>query len=215
MRSSCDRPGKPRRFAATKSRPKCAKLFDVINPDEEHLARLIHFLEARKEQTLRQVDGFLRGVEQACRDCAAQGTQTPRKQTLVLDHGEHDFGDASIGSGISRTKWKRSFAKSVQPQVENAIQLLETDLRGLWPQLQDMIETHFGGEVKTQRRAPRQILPGNAGSCCNRFSWPWSSEVAKMSLQNNWGQSFGKRRIGSGFRRAWRQRVVWWHWSQR
>src|SRR5437764_14590623 len=41
----------------------------------------------------------------------------------------------------------------VQPQIENAVQLLETDLRGIWPQLQDMIETHFGGEVKTQ--APR------------------------------------------------------------
>jgi hypothetical protein len=41
----------------------------------------------------------------------------------------------------------------VQPQIENVIQLLETDLRGIWPQLQDMIETHFGGEVKTQ--APR------------------------------------------------------------
>ena len=41
----------------------------------------------------------------------------------------------------------------VQPQIENAIQLLETDLRGIWPQLQDTIETHFGGEMKTQ--APR------------------------------------------------------------
>ena len=41
----------------------------------------------------------------------------------------------------------------VQPQIENAIQLLQTDLRGIWPQLQDMIETHFGGGVKTQ--APR------------------------------------------------------------
>src|SRR5437763_12401529 len=41
----------------------------------------------------------------------------------------------------------------VQPQIENAVQLLETGLRGICPQLQDMIETHFGGEVKTQ--APR------------------------------------------------------------
>jgi hypothetical protein len=41
----------------------------------------------------------------------------------------------------------------VQPQIENAIQLLESDLRGIWPQLQDMIEKYFVGEVKTQ--APR------------------------------------------------------------
>jgi hypothetical protein len=38
----------------------------------------------------------------------------------------------------------------VQAQIENAVQLLETDLRGIWPQLQDMIETHFAPEVKSQ-----------------------------------------------------------------
>ena len=103
----------------------------------------------------------------------------------------------------------------VQPQIENVIQLLETDLRGIWPQLPDMIETPCGGDVKTQAPRTPPDLPDNAGSWCNRYSWPWLGEVAKMSLQNKWGQSFGKRRIASGFRRAWRQRVVWWHWSQR
>src|SRR5207244_12285752 len=60
-----------------------------------------------------------------------------------------------------RDYWQRDFQDEmqtklrqiVQPQIENAVQLLETDLRGIWPQLQDMIETHFGGEVKSQ--APR------------------------------------------------------------
>jgi hypothetical protein len=33
--------------------------------------------------------------------------------------------------------------------VENAVQLLETDLRSLWPQLQDVIETQFASEGKT------------------------------------------------------------------
>src|SRR5205814_10635944 len=41
----------------------------------------------------------------------------------------------------------------VQPQIENAVQLLETDLRGIWPQLQDMIESHLAGDVKSH--APR------------------------------------------------------------
>jgi hypothetical protein len=41
----------------------------------------------------------------------------------------------------------------VQPQVENAVQLLETDLRGIWPQLQDMIDTQFDRDVKSH--APR------------------------------------------------------------
>ena len=49
--------------------------FELILRDEQHLARLTTFLQSRKEQTLRQVAGFLRGVEQACRDCAEHGTK--------------------------------------------------------------------------------------------------------------------------------------------
>jgi hypothetical protein len=30
------------------------------------------------------------------------------------------------------------------------VQLLEADLRGLWPQLQDMIEAQFAGDVKNR-----------------------------------------------------------------
>src|SRR5256886_178063 len=49
--------------------------FRTIRQDEERFERLMHFLQARKEQTLRQVHGVVRGIEQACRDCAAQGTR--------------------------------------------------------------------------------------------------------------------------------------------
>jgi hypothetical protein len=38
----------------------------------------------------------------------------------------------------------------IQPQVENALQLLETDLRSLWPQLQDTIESQFKGDSRMQ-----------------------------------------------------------------
>jgi small GTP-binding protein len=41
---------------------------EVIRRDEQHLARVQTFLQARREQTMRQIAGFLRGVEQACRD---------------------------------------------------------------------------------------------------------------------------------------------------
>ncbi len=36
----------------------------------------------------------------------------------------------------------------IQPQLKNALQLLETDLRGLWPQLQDTMESKFAAESK-------------------------------------------------------------------
>src|SRR4051794_4573048 len=123
--------------------------FDVILRDEQHLGRVTTFLQARKEQTLRQVAGFLRGVERACRDCAEHGTKLLEERLSFFKTWRLIF---------SREQWQHDFQddvekrirETVQPQVENAVQLLETDLRGLWPQLQDMLEAQFASEGKSR-----------------------------------------------------------------
>lgn len=123
--------------------------FELIERDEQHLARVTTFLHMRKEQTLRQVAGFLRGVEKACRDCAEHGTKLIEEKLSFWKAWRLIW---------SREKWQSDFQhevetklrQTVQPQVENAVQLLETDLRSIWPQLQDMIETQFASEGKTR-----------------------------------------------------------------
>ncbi len=123
--------------------------FEVIVRDEQHLARVSNFLEARKEQTLRQVAGFLRGVERACRACAEHGTKALEERLSFFktwrlifsrEQWQHDFQD----------EVEKKLRETVEPQVENAVQLLETDLRGLWPQLQDMLEAQFASEGKNR-----------------------------------------------------------------
>jgi hypothetical protein len=60
----------------------------------------------------------------------------------------------------SREQWQHDFQteveaklrQTIEPQIENAVQLLETDLRGLWPQLQDTIEAQFASEGKNRMR---------------------------------------------------------------
>ena len=122
---------------------------DTIARDEKHLGQVNEFLQVRKDQTLRQVAGFLRGVEQACRECARQGTQLLEEKLsfwktwrLVWSRAQwqHDF----------QTEVEAKLRQTVEPQVENAVQLLETDLRGLWPQLQDAIEAQFASERKNR-----------------------------------------------------------------
>jgi small GTP-binding protein len=124
---------------------------ETIIRDEKHLGRVHNFLEARKETTLRQVAGFLRGVEQACRECARQGTRLLEEKLsfwrtwrLVWsrEQWQHEF----------QTDVEAKLRQTVEPQVENAVQLLETDLRSLWPQLQDAIEAHFASEGKHRVR---------------------------------------------------------------
>ncbi len=123
--------------------------FDLILRDEQHLGRVTTFLQARKEQTLRQVAGFLRGVERACRDCADHGTKLLEERLSFFktwrlifskEQWQHDFQD----------EVEKKLRETVQPQVENAVQLLETDMRNLWPQLQDMLEAQFATEGKNR-----------------------------------------------------------------
>lgn len=119
--------------------------FDTILRDEKQLSRVDEFLLARKNQTLRQVAGFLRGVEQACRECANQGTRMLEQKLSFWRTWRLVW---------SREQWQQEFQtdveaklrQTVQPQVENAVQLLESDLRGLWPQLQDTIVAQFESE---------------------------------------------------------------------
>jgi small GTP-binding protein len=123
--------------------------FEIIKRDEAQLARLHSTLQVRKEQTLRQVNGFLRGVEQACRESADQGMKLLEKKLSFWRTWKLIF---------SKGQWQREFQlevesklrDSVQPKVENVVQLLETDLRGLWPQLQDTIEAQFAANVKSR-----------------------------------------------------------------
>jgi len=129
--------------------------FETISRDEQQLSRVDEFLRARREQTLRQVAGFLRGVEQACRESARQGTRLLEQKLSFWRTWRLVW---------SREQWQQEFQtdveaklrQTVQPQVENAVQLLETDLRGLWPQLQDTIETKFdaGGQDRMSRTLP-------------------------------------------------------------
>ena len=119
----------------------------TIVRDETQLAGLQSNLQARKDQTLRQIAGFLRGIEQACRVCEDQGEQMLQRQLSFWRTWRLVFGKA---------EWQHKFQAEletkmrdlIQPQLENALQLLETDLRGLWPQLQDTMESKFAAESK-------------------------------------------------------------------
>ena len=121
----------------------------TIVRDEEQLSRLEGILATRKEQTLRQVSGFLRGIEQACRRCEAEGE-------ALLQHNLSFWRTWRLVFG--KAEWREKFQSDletkmrelIQPQVENALQLLETDLRSLWPQLQDTMESQFKGDARVQ-----------------------------------------------------------------
>ncbi|MGI8430999.1 MAG: dynamin family protein [Chthoniobacterales bacterium] len=133
----------------TDSSLRVRNLLATIIRDEEQLGRLEGILAERKAQTLRQVGGFLRGIEQACRRCETEGQELLERNLSFWRTWRLVFG---------KSEWQEKFQADlenkmrelIQPQVENALQLLETDLRSLWPQLQDTMENQFKGDARVQ-----------------------------------------------------------------
>jgi GTPase SAR1 family protein len=121
----------------------------TIMRDEEQLTRLEGILATRKEQTLRQVSGFLRGIEQACRRCETEGQALLERNLSFWRTWRLVFGKAEWQEKF-QADLETKMRELIQPQVENALQLLETDLRSLWPQLQDTMENQFKGDARVQ-----------------------------------------------------------------
>ena len=124
-------------------------ILGTIVRDEEQLTRLEGILETRKEQTLRQVSGFLRGIEQACRRCETEGQELLERNLSFWRTWRLVFGKAHWQERF-QADLETKMRELIQPQVENALQLLETDLRSLWPQLQDTMENQFKGNARVQ-----------------------------------------------------------------
>jgi GTPase SAR1 family protein len=123
--------------------------FDVVLRDEARLTRVDLFLYARKEQTLRQVAGLLRGVEQVCRESAAEGVPILERKLSFWQMWRIIWGRGQWQSAF-QMEIEAKLRRSIEGEAEHAIHLLEADLRGLWPQLRDMIDTHLADELRAQ-----------------------------------------------------------------
>ena len=135
-------------------RKQLADSIEVINRDEARLERINEFIDGRQQQTARQISGLLRDVEKVCRDCVNQGYRLLERKLSFWRTWKLIWG---------RSEWQREFQmelemklrQQVQPEVEHAVQLLEIDLREVWPQLNNTLDSFLTTDLRTQ--APRTI----------------------------------------------------------
>ena len=127
---------------------------DLLKSDQEKLGTIRRSLEARKGQTLRQVGGFIREMEMAYDNCRERGEKLLEERLTLLQTFKMIF---------SGGRWEKDFQDQVekdvrtkvQEQIEHALGLLESDLRGIWQDLQERVQVQF--DTKRQVRA---ALPG-------------------------------------------------------
>lgn len=127
---------------------------DILKSDQDKLAIIRGGLDSRKEQTMRQVGGFIREMEMAY--------DASRERGEKLLEERLGFGQTikMIFSGGGR--WEKDFQDQVesdvkakvQTQIEHALTLLESDLRSIWQDLQERVSVHFA------TKQTRAVMPG-------------------------------------------------------
>ena len=177
------------------------KSVDVIGRDEARLEQVNVLLQARSEQTSRQAAGFLRGVEQACHEATTEGIKILQKRLsfwrtckLIWGGGEspRDF-QIEIEAKLKQT---------IQPQVEHAVRLLESDLRGIWPQLHDLIQDRLTGDLRNQipqttpdfARQRRELLQSIELALMERTA----ARTTEQLLTEQFGETTNRLRIPIG-----------------
>ena len=129
---------------------------DLLKSDQERLDAIRRSLGARKSQTLRQVGGFIREMEMAYDNCRERGEKLLEERLSLMQ---------TLKMIFSGGRWEKDFQDQVekdvrtkvQEQIEHALGLLESDLRGIWQDLQERVQVQFDSDTKRQ---VRPALPG-------------------------------------------------------
>ncbi|MDQ3624085.1 MAG: hypothetical protein M3463_16635, partial [Verrucomicrobiota bacterium] len=120
--------------------------------DTERLTQLDHELEARKEQSLRQVGGLLWTLTQSYDRAQRRGEELliekltlPNTVKLIFNKGDwrHEF----------QQKADDDLRDTIHKQIANSLELLESDLRGVWQQLHESLRKQFD-EQRTSTSFP-------------------------------------------------------------
>jgi small GTP-binding protein len=157
-----ERGGKLRSVAQTAQvvsgglRARIQGALDILKSDQDTLASIRGIFQSRKEQTQRQVGGFIREIEQAYDSCRERGEKVLEERLT--------FGQ-TLKMIFSGGRWEKDFQDQVETEVkrevenkiEHALTLLESDLRAIWQDLQDKVNVQFGADPKKQVRA---VIPG-------------------------------------------------------
>jgi small GTP-binding protein len=158
---SDERGGKLRSVAQTAQvlagglRARLQGSLEILKSDQEKLAAIRGTFDLRKSQTIRQIAGFIREIEQAYDACRERGEKVLLERLTIGQTFKMVF---------SGGRWEKDFQdqvetelrKEIEIKIEHALTLLESDLRSIWQDLQDRVEVQFG----SGKKQVRAVTPG-------------------------------------------------------
>ncbi len=164
--------------------------YETIGRDEARLARVDLLLQSRKDQTLRQIAGFMRGIEQASHEAAAAGTRLPQERLSFWRTCGLIWNRRHESPRDFQTEIESRLKQTVEPQIEEALRLLEADLRGLWPQLNDMIDQQLGKELRDQLPKASPDFTRQRGELLQSIQLGLAERAAGRSIEEELAKRF-------------------------
>jgi GTPase SAR1 family protein len=164
-------------------------LLGRISLDEAALNRLDSLLETRREQMRRQIGSLVRDIENAYDQTTEKRAKLLRQKVrwwsglrLIAMRSSHE---QNLHAGIE-TKLR----ELMQPQVEKAVGALETDLRSVWPQMQDLLENQLSPDLRKQARTSIPDFAGQRRELSEAIQTAFMNILAGKSLQERLRRSF-------------------------
>jgi small GTP-binding protein len=130
-----------------------------ISADEAALTRLDGLLQNRRDQLRRQTGGLVRDIESGYAQTANERTKLLRKKITLGSTFKLIFERKNQERDVHTVVEKR-LSELMQPQIDKAVNALETDLRSLWPQMQDLLDNQLSADL---RKEAQPNIPDFAG----------------------------------------------------
>ncbi|HEY6069931.1 MAG TPA: hypothetical protein VIU85_01060, partial [Chthoniobacterales bacterium] len=164
---------------------------DKISVDSAVLDRLDGLLATRREQMLRQVAALVREVEQVYDETTKERAELVGKR-LSWWRSFSLIWRSSAGQAELHSQIETQLRQLMQPQMDKAIRTLEADLRGLWPQMQDLLENQLSAELQKEARQSVPDFAGQRRELSDSIQTAFIDILAGKSLREQVARSFAQ-----------------------
>ncbi len=122
----------------------------IIAADREQITQLGATVAQMRKHSDLQVEGFLRGIDTAYARVQQQGEHILGERLKLFRSFKLIFGKDAEWQTEFQRNIESMLQTAISKQMEHALGLLESELKGVWTQLNDKLQLNFGDEARKQ-----------------------------------------------------------------
>ena len=164
---------------------------EKISADETALSRLDSLLQTRRDQMSRQIASLVRDIENGYEQTSEKRVEL-LQQKLTWSSSFKLIFTRGANERELQTSIEAKLRELMQPKIDKAVTALETDLRGVWPQMQDLLENQLSADLRKQTRQNIPDFAGQRRELSEAIQTAFMEILAGKSLQERLARSFAR-----------------------